>query len=189
MEAQKTPEQPQCGRRHQQDVLKVFIPPLKAAIKAVHKPQIDSKWAESWAAESKEKELRVLAPTPGTKILQLHKGIKKPVTALITQMRTGKIGLRAFLFARKLANNSKCECGHRFQTVRHVLLDCRKFTRLKRETWRDVQWKEPFGVVEPGRRAHEVLTGVYQMQGDILMGFRKLDRLMAACQPQGRWSA
>ena len=36
---------------------KVFIPPLKAAIKAVHRQQIDIKWAESWAAESKGKEL------------------------------------------------------------------------------------------------------------------------------------
>lgn len=62
---------------------KVFIPPLKAAIKAVHKHQIDSKWAESWAAESKGKELRALAPTHGIKVLQLHKGIKKPVTALM----------------------------------------------------------------------------------------------------------
>ena len=129
-------------------VPKVFIPFLKAAIKAVHKHQIDSKWAESWAAKSKSKKLRALAPTPGTKVLQLHKEIKKPVTALIKQMRTGKIDLRAFLFASKLANNSKCECGHRSQTVRHVLSDCHKFTRLRRETWRDVQRKEPFGVVE-----------------------------------------
>lgn len=127
---------------------KVFIPPLKAAIKAVHREQIDSKWAEAWAAESKGKELRILTPIPSTKVLQLHKGVKKPVTALITQMRTGKIGLRAFLFARKLANSSKCECGHRSQTVRHILSDCRKFARLRREMWKDVQRKEPFGVFE-----------------------------------------
>lgn len=34
---------------------KVFIPPLKAAIIVVHRQQIDIKWAESWAAESKKK--------------------------------------------------------------------------------------------------------------------------------------
>lgn len=50
----------------------------------------------------------VTQPRPGTKALQLHKGIKKAESALITQMRTGKIGRCAFLFARKLANNSKC---------------------------------------------------------------------------------
>lgn len=85
---------------------------------------------------------------PSTKVLQLHKGVQKPVTTFITTMRTGKIGFRAFLFARKLVDNSKCECGHRFQTVRLILSDCRKFVRLRREMWTDVQRKEPFGVVE-----------------------------------------
>ncbi len=127
---------------------KVFLPPLKAAIKAVYRQQIDTKWAESWAAESKGKEPRALAPTPSTKVLQPHKRIKKPKIALITQMRTGKIGLRAFLYGRKLVNNSQCECGHRSQTVRHILSECRKLTRLRRETWRDEKRKEPFGVVE-----------------------------------------
>ena len=79
-----------------------------------------------WAAESKGKELWALAPTPSTKFLQLHKGIIEPESALIAQMRTGKIGLRAFLYDRKLVNNSRCECGHRSRTVRHVLSECRK---------------------------------------------------------------
>ena len=91
---------------------------------------------------------QALVLTPGTKVLQLHKRIKKPKTALIIQMKTGKIGLHAFLFGHKLANNSKCECGHRSQTVQHVLYKCRKITRLRRETWRDVQRKEPFEFVE-----------------------------------------
>ncbi len=77
---------------------KVFIPLLKAAIKEVHRQQINIKWAESCSAESKGKELRALAPTPSTKVLQLHKRIKKPESALITQMRTGKIGLLGFLY-------------------------------------------------------------------------------------------
>lgn len=86
---------------------------------------------------------------PATRFLQLtlHKGIKKPESSLIAQLRTGKIGLRAFLNGRQLVNNSRYECGHKFQTLRHVLLKCRKFTRLRRETWRDEQRKESFRVV------------------------------------------
>ena len=34
---------------------KVYIPPLKAAIRAVHRRQIDIKWAESWANRVKRK--------------------------------------------------------------------------------------------------------------------------------------
>lgn len=78
---------------------KVFIPPLKAAIKAVHRQQIDIKWAESWAAESKGKELQALAPTPSIKVLQLHKRVKKPESALITQMRMGKMAYVLFYTA------------------------------------------------------------------------------------------
>ena len=85
---------------------KVFISPFKAGIKAVHRQQIDIKWAESWAAESKRKELRALAPTPSTKVLQLHKRIKKPESALITQMKTGKIDPRPLLYSQKLVDNS-----------------------------------------------------------------------------------
>ncbi len=47
-----------------------------------------------------------------------------------------------------MVNNSQCECGHRSQTVRHILSECHKLTRLRRETWRDEQRKEPFGAVE-----------------------------------------
>ncbi len=127
---------------------KVYIPPLKAAIRAVHRRQIDIKWAKSWATESKGKDLRALAPSPSTKVLQLHKRVKKLESALITQMRTGKIGLRPFLYSRKLVNNSQCECGYRSQTVRHILSECRKFTHLRKEIWRDVPRKETFGVDE-----------------------------------------
>ena len=85
---------------------------------------------------------------PSTKVLQLHKRFEKPESALITQVRTGKIGLPAFLYSPELVNNSQCECGYRSQTVRHIVSECRRFTRLRKETWRDVQRKEPFGVVE-----------------------------------------
>ena len=62
---------------------KVFIPPLKAAIKAVHKQQIDSKWAESWAAESKGKELQALAPTPGLRFYSYTKGLRSQKLLLL----------------------------------------------------------------------------------------------------------
>lgn len=50
-------------------VLKIFIPPLKAIFKSVHKQQIDSKWAESWVVELKKKELQILAFILNTKVL------------------------------------------------------------------------------------------------------------------------
>lgn len=109
---------------------------------------MEIKWAETWAAESKKKKLWVFAPTPSIKVLQLNKGIKKLESALITQMRTGKISLFAFLYDWKWVNNSQFECGHRASIVWNNLWEYRKLTCLKRETWRDQKRKEPFGIVE-----------------------------------------
>jgi hypothetical protein len=52
-------------------------------------------------------------------------------------MRTGKIGLKQFLFGRKVpeVTDTTCECGHGSQTVRHVLLACPRFNDLRRKTW------------------------------------------------------
>lgn len=99
-------------------------------------------------AKLKKKELWTLIRTSSTKVLQLYKGIKKPVTTFFIQIKTRKIGLYAFLFAHNLANNSKCKYGHKFRIVQYISLDCHKFTWLKREMWTDVQRKELFEVIE-----------------------------------------
>lgn len=53
-----------------------------------------------------------------------------------------------FYTAESWQKTAKRESGHRLQTVRHVLLECRKFTRLRKETWREEQGEETFDVVE-----------------------------------------
>ena len=52
-------------------------------------------------------------------------------------MRTRKIGLRQFLFDRKVPDvlDPSCECGRGNQMVQHVLFACENFRDLRRETW------------------------------------------------------
>ncbi len=63
-------------------------------------------------------------------------------------MKTGKIELHSFLYRRKIVESEQCESSHILQTVRHVLMECRKFNRLRQEIWKDEKQKELFGVVE-----------------------------------------
>lgn len=56
---------------------------------------------------------------------QLHKGLSKAMSAIITQIRTEKIGLNAFLVERKVPGyTAPCPCGWPRQTAKHVILYC-----------------------------------------------------------------
>lgn len=54
-------------------------------------------------------------------------------------MRTGKIGLREFLFPRKVPGieDGRCECRQGNQTVKHILLECRLLARQRLNLWID----------------------------------------------------
>jgi len=56
---------------------------------------------------------------------KLHQGFSKPTSAIVTQIRTEKIGLNAFLTTMKVPGyTATCECGWIRQTAKHVILYC-----------------------------------------------------------------
>ena len=66
--------------------------------------------------------------------LRLHSDLPKPHSSLLTQIRTGKIGLAAFLHQRLVPgfDSPACACGWQWKTAKHILLNCPHFTR---ERW------------------------------------------------------
>jgi hypothetical protein len=70
--------------------------------------------------------------------LQKHQGLRKHESSLLTQIRTGKVGLRAFLFQRKVpdVNTPLCRCGTSGETPAHVILFCPELQQEREELQR-----------------------------------------------------
>lgn len=128
----------------------VSIPQLRSACNQVISQVAQKEWEAEWREEEKGKDLRRLAPEPSKSVLRIHGGVQKVFSALITQMRTSKIGLKHFLHSRRVPwfDSGRCDCRRDLHTVRHVLQEYRLHHRLRRETWREIERKEPAGSVE-----------------------------------------
>jgi hypothetical protein len=66
--------------------------------------------------------------------LKKHRDLRKHESSLLTQIRTGKVGLRAFLFERKVLEvaTTRYPCGEAPETAVYLVLDCRDLA-LQRE--------------------------------------------------------
>src|SRR3954469_22266949 len=65
--------------------------------------------------------------------LKKHQHLRKHESSLLTQIRTGKVGLRAFLFERKVPEvaTPRCPCGEAPETAAHLVLDCRQLDQQR----------------------------------------------------------
>jgi hypothetical protein len=66
--------------------------------------------------------------------LQRHADLLKHQSSLLTQIRTGKVGLRAFLFERSVPDITTplCQCGEAPETAPHLVLDCTELGAQRR---------------------------------------------------------
>jgi hypothetical protein len=74
----------------------------------------------------------------GNYALRKHQGLRKHESSLLIQIRTGKVGLRAFLFQRKVpdVNTPLCRCGTSGETPAHVVLFCPELQQERKELQR-----------------------------------------------------
>ena len=110
---------------------------LITTVKRLIKDTANKEWAEDWNQCTKGRDLRTIQPIPTKQVLKIHKGRLRAMGSLIIQMRTEKIGLKRFLYHRKVPGtlSDRCECGYAAQTARHVLCACRKYSQQRWSTW------------------------------------------------------
>jgi len=109
--------------------------PLRTSLKTWGWKTVNRHWQANWKTETKGKTTRRHTPKPTKKVLQLHSDLSKRKSAILVQMRTEKIGLKDFLFSRRVPGipDARCDCQEGRQTVGHVLLSCRKFRDTRRK--------------------------------------------------------
>jgi ribonuclease HI len=91
-------------------------------------------WIQDWNLEKHGRALHRIQPQPSPKTLLLYK-TPRPLGTIIVQLRTGKIGLRQFLYQRKVPgiDSPECECNRGRQSVRHILFTCPLLKDQRRE--------------------------------------------------------
>ena len=80
----------------------------------------------------------VIYTAPLFKILEKYHSLSKHESSLLTQIRTGKVGLRAFLFERKVPEvaTPRCLCGEAPETAAHLTLDCQQLSQQREDLQR-----------------------------------------------------
>ncbi len=65
----------------------------------------------------------------------LHEGLQKAESSVLTQMRTGKIGLAAFLYQYRVPGYISASCGYgwRRQDTKHILIHCPRLQGRRQE--------------------------------------------------------
>lgn len=63
---------------------------------------------------------------PSKNIFSAHSQLKKAESSVLIQARTGRIGLRQFLFKAKVSgvDSADCSCGKGVETAEHLILFC-----------------------------------------------------------------
>jgi hypothetical protein len=98
-------------------------------------------WKRRWSQHASQPLDRHRVPAPASRpafsydALKKHKDLRKHESSLLTQIRTGKVGLRDFLFERKVPDvaTPRCLCGEAPETAAHLALDCRDLAQQREE--------------------------------------------------------
>src|SRR5205809_6131830 len=86
------------------------------------------RWKRRWTGRPPGWNFLGVGP-PSRKAVKLHAQLQKAESSIIIQIRTGRIGLAAFLNKARLPGfpSPVCPCGQARETAEHVIAHCNRF--------------------------------------------------------------
>jgi len=116
-------------------------PDQPLTLKMVGQYHIREKWKDKWDKQYPTSPDPTRAQYLWRKDgIKLYRNLTRAQGSLAIQLRSGKLGLRAYLFQVKARDitSSSCPCGWRFQTIKHVLFYCPKYLQQRAELWTQI---------------------------------------------------
>lgn len=106
-------------------LFKAPLPISKAASIASGSKAFAAQWLEEWRGSVRFTRISAFDnATPSKVMQQMYGGLTRPQCSVLTQLRTGHIGLNAYLHRFKLAPSPLCPHCPALESVPHFLLSC-----------------------------------------------------------------
>jgi hypothetical protein len=104
------------------------LPTSQAALRAAYKKRTASQWKDSWSSSrAGQRHYGFDKTPPGRQPLKWYADLPRRQCSIITQLRTGHIGLNAYLARFGAVDSPLCQTCREPETVNHFLFTCRRF--------------------------------------------------------------
>nr|GAT43545.1 predicted protein [Mycena chlorophos] len=123
------------------------LPTSVAARRAEGKRKARAEWKDAWSQSTRARKLAPIDKSPpAARVLRLYKERTRAEASIITQLRTGHIGLNACLHRIKVVDSPMCvNCGEP-ETVGHFLLKCRRYVLARHSLRTALPSRSPFNL-------------------------------------------
>lgn len=110
----------------------LHLPKSAAATKAAYKKSMAKEWAQLWIKSPHRIKIAKFDKfRPGKHTIKMYRGLTKRQTSIITQLRSGHIGLNYYLSRFKIVDSPLCTTCKVAEKVDHYLTKCRQYNDLR----------------------------------------------------------
>ncbi|KAF7354484.1 putative RNA-directed DNA polymerase from transposon X-element [Mycena venus] len=108
------------------------LPVSKAAAIVAGSAEFVERWKAEWASSPRRRRLALYDDTtPSMSVARMYKDLTRPQCSILTQLRTGHIGLNAHLHRIGIALSPTCAHCSALETIPHFLLACPAYRRQR----------------------------------------------------------